>query len=218
VLFVDLDSQTNLTFDVGAQAAPPGALEVLTGTSTAFDAIQRIDGGHIIPATPNLAAADSTLTETGKEYRLREALEEISHLYDYVVLDTPPALGILTINALTAANDVIIPAQAEVHSLQGISQLHDTIDAVRKYTNPRLNIMGILITRYNSRTTIARDMKDNLDRAAFALNTKVFNTPIRECVSVKEAQAMQQDIFKYAPKSNAAQDYGELMKEILKAR
>lgn len=218
VLFVDLDSQTNLTFDVGAQATPPGSMELLSGSATAREAIQYTPGGDIIPATPSLAAADTAIDGTGKEYRLREALEEVESLYDYCITDTPPALGVLTVNALTAANDVIIPAQAEIHSLQGMSLLHETIEAVQKYTNRRLNVLGILITRYNGRTTIARDMTANIERVAYTLHTKAFNTPIRECVSVKEAQAVQQDIFKYAPKSNAATDYNALIDEILKER
>lgn len=213
-LFIDLDSQCNLTYDLGAQGAPLGSMEVLSGTATAQEAIQKTDGGYIIPASPSLAVADATLEGTGKEYKLKEALEPLAELYDYVIIDTPPALGVLTVNALTASDSAIIPAQAEVHSLQGIGLLYDTIKAVRKYTNPALSIKGILITRYNGRTIISKDMKDNLEATAQTLGTVVFDTPIRECTAVKEAQAKQIDIYTYAPRSNASKDYTALLDDI----
>ena len=213
-LFIDLDSQCNLTFDVGAKTAPLTSMEVLSGTATAQEAIQHTQGGDIIPASPSLAVADTTLEGTGKEYRLREALEPIAGEYDYIIIDTPPALGVLTVNALTASNSAIIPAQAEVHSLQGIGLLYDVIKAVQKYTNPALTIKGILITRYNGRAILSRDMKSNREATAKELGTKVFTTPIRECTAIKEAQATQSDIYSYAPRSNATADYTALLNEI----
>ena len=215
-LFIDLDSQCNLTFDVGGKSAPLTSLEVLTGTATAREAIQHTQGGDIIPASPSLATADTVLEGTGKEYRLKEAIERLAGDYDYIVIDTPPALGVLTINALTACNSCIIPAQAEVHSLQGIGLLNEAIEAVKKYTNRDLEIAGILITRYNGRAILSRDMRDTLQEIAGQLGTRVFNTPIRECIAVKEAQALQRDIYTYSPKSNATQDYNELIEELLK--
>lgn len=215
VLYVDLDSQCNLTYDTGIQASPLTSLEVLTGTATAQEAIQHTRTGDIIPAGPSLAVADTLIDGTGKEYRLKEALEPVYAEYDYCIIDTPPALGVLTVNALTACNSVIIPAQAEIHSLQGIGQLNDAIRAVKKYTNPQLTIKGILITRYNGRAVLSRDMLTNLEDIAGQLNTRVFSVPIRECISVKEAQASQQDIFTYAPRSNAVKDYTALIEEII---
>ena len=215
VLFVDLDSQNNLTFDTGANPQAQNIFEVLTGANIS-GAIQKTCCGDIIPAAAALAGADVAITETGKEYKLREALEEISGNYDFCIIDTPPALGILTINALTASDIAIIPAQAEIHSLQGIYQLNETIKAVKKYCNPKLKIFGVLITRYNSRTIISADMKENIKRAAEDIGTKLLPTPIRECTAIKEAQAMQTSIFKYAPKSNAAKDYTELINAIIK--
>lgn len=215
VLFIDLDSQCNLSFDVGAEAAKISSLDILSGQASAADAIQKAPGGDIIPASPNLAAADTIITGTGREFRLREALEPITQAYDYIIIDTPPALGVLTVNALTACSRAIIPAQPEIHSLQGIGLLNEAITAVRKYTNPDIKIAGILITRYDTRTIISRDMKQNLETIAADLKTKVFTRPIRECTAVKEAQAMQTDIFKHAPRSNAAKDYSRLIEELL---
>ena len=181
VLFVDMDSQCNLTYDTGAEEKPPTSMEVLNGTAPAEDALQHIPDGDIIPASPSLAVADTTITGTGKEYRLKEALSPIAGRYDFIIIDTPPALGVLTVNALTACNSVIIPAKPELHSLQGIGLLYETIRAVKKYTNPALTIKGILLTHYNGRTILAKDMKANLETTAQELGTKVFDTPIRIC-------------------------------------
>lgn len=217
-LFIDLDSQCNLSFDVGANLGSLTALDVLTGTATAEEAIQHTDQGDIIPGSPNLAGADTIITETGREYRLSEALKPLIRKYDYIVIDTPPALGILTVNALTACHSVIIPVQADIHSLQGIGLLNDVIQPVKTYTNKKLRVRGILITRYNGRAILSRDMKENLEGVARSLRTKVFSTPIRECISIKEAQAMQRDIYTYAPRSNAVADYNALLDELEKER
>ena len=215
-LFIDLDSQTNLTFDVGAKPGPLTSMEVLSGTATAQEAIQHTEGGDIIPASPSLAVADTAIDGTGKEYRLREALELVAGEYDYCIVDTPPALGVLTTNALTACDSAIIPAQAEVHSLQGIGLLYEAIQAVQKYTNPGIKVEGILLTRYKGRAILSKDMRANLEETASQLNTKVFEQPIRECIALQEAQAMQKDIYSYAPKSNATEDYTALIEEILR--
>ena len=215
VLFVDLDSQCNLTYDLGVQKAPLTSMEVLSGTATAEEAIQHLEGWDVIPASPSLAVADTAIEGTGKEHRLKEALEPVASQYDYIIIDTPPALGVLTVNALTASDSAIIPAQAEVHSLQGIGLLYEAVQAVKKYTNPALKIKGILITRYKGRAILSKDMRANLEATASQLDTKVFSTPIRECIALQEAQAMQEDIYSYAPRSNATADYTALIEEIL---
>lgn len=215
VLFIDLDAQGNLSYNMGALSKPITSLEVLTGTATAQEAIVATKSGDLIPASSVLASADALITTTGKEYRLKEALEPLKKSYDYIILDTPPALGILTVNALTACNSVIIPAQADIFSLQGIGQLSQTIQTVKRYCNPTLSIKGIAITRYSSRAVLTRDMIELLDDTARQLNTKLYKTKIRECIAIKEAQASQQDIYSYSPKSNATADYTQLIQEIL---
>lgn len=211
VLYIDLDSQTNLTYGLGADAGRLSSMDVLAGDATAQEAIQHTQQGDVIAGAEALAGADAAIDGTGKEYRLKEALEGLQ--YDYCIIDTPAALGTLTVNALTAADSVIIPVQAEVYSLQGIGQLSKTIEAVKKYCNRNLYIRGILITRYNGRAIISRDMQANLEDAAQQLKTRLYSTPIRECVSIKEAQAQQQDIYSYAPRSNAAKDYAAFIEE-----
>lgn len=211
VLYIDLDSQTNLSYGLGADPEGLNSMDVLTGEATAAEAIQHTPQGDVIAGSEALAGADAAIDGTGKEYRLKEAIDGLQ--YDYIIIDTPAQLGTLTVNALTAANSVVIPVQAEVYSLQGIGQLSKAVDAVRKYCNRDLSIKGILITRYNGRAVISKDMQSNLKDAAEQLKTKLYSTPIRECVSIKEAQAIQQDIYTYAPRSNAAKDYEAFIKE-----
>lgn len=219
VLYIDLDSQCNLSYDLGIQGELQySSLDVLEGRATASEAILETGGGEIIPASPELATADRIIDGVGKEYRLKEALEPIARNYDYIIIDTPPALGVLTVNALTASSRVIIPAQAEIHSLQGIDQLYGTIEAVKHFTNKKLKIEGVLLTRYIARSIISRDMKDNLEALAKEIGSKTFATPIRECSAIKEAQATQTDIYSYAPRSNASKDYEALVEEIINNR
>ena len=215
VLFVDLDAQGNLSYTMGADIQGYNALGVLQRPETAKDEIQQTAQGDIIASTPALAGADTVLTEVGKEYKLKEALQSVSGLYDYCIIDTPPALSILTINALTVCNGAIIPAQADIYSLQGIGQLNNTIQTIKKYCNPSLTIKGIVLTRYNSRSVLSREVTELIEQTASELNTKVFNTKVRECTAIKEAQAMKQDIFTYSPKSNAVADYTAIIKELL---
>ncbi len=215
VLYIDLDSQCNLSYGLGAQSGGISSAEVLTGDATAKEAIQHTPQGDIIAGSEALAGADTNITATGKEYRLREALEGIKANYDFCIVDTPAALGTLTVNALTAADSLIIPVQADIFSLQGVGQLNDTIKAVKKYCNQSLNIKGILITRYNARAVLSRDMQASLEETAKQLNTWLYSVPIRECIAVKEAQALQQDLFSYAPRSNAAKDYEAFINELI---
>ena len=215
VLYIDLDAQGNLTYTLGADINGLTALDILTKEATAEQTIQRTAQGDVIAASPSLAGADTLITAVGKEYRLKEALEPIKEKYDYIIIDTPPALSVLTINALTACTGVIIPAQADIYSLQGISQLNNTIQTVKQYCNPSLEVMGIVLTRYSARAILSREVAEMIEQTATNLNTKLYKATVRENIAVKEAQASQQNIFEYAPKSNAAADYSALVDEII---
>lgn len=215
VLYADLDAQGNLSYSMGANTQGYNAMGVLQRPETAKAEVQHTEQGDIIASSPALAGADAVITETGKEYRLREALESLSGLYDYCIIDTPPALGILTVNALTACSGVIIPAQADIYSLQGVSQLNSTVQTVKRYCNPNLSILGIVLTRYNGRSIIRREVAEMLEQIAESLNTKLYKAKIRECTALVEAQATKQNIFTYAPRSNASADYNALVAEIL---
>jgi chromosome partitioning protein len=218
VLLVDLDSQCNLTTALLGEDEEPEltSLDVLQRDCTASEAIIETGREDLLPASEALSVADKEIDGVGKEYRLKEALEELGSSYDYIIVDTPPALGVLTVNALTASDSLIIPAQADTDSLRGVIQLAQTVDVVRKYTNPRLTIEGILLTRYNSRTILSRDMRENLEAVASELGSVVYETPIRECTAIKEAKAMCIDVYTYAPKSNASLDYNALIDQITK--
>lgn len=215
ILLIDMDSQGNLSFSVGADKQCLSVLEVLKKETAVSNVIQHIGALDVIPASVSLAGADMQLTETGKEYRLKEAIEPLRKNYDYIVIDTPPALGILTVNALTTSDEVIIPAQADIYSIDAIGQLYNTIKAVRQYTNKSLSITGILLTRFSDRTVLSRDLANMIQKTAEQLNTKLFKATIREAISIKEAQASKQDIFNYAPKSKVAADYMSFIDEFL---
>lgn len=215
VLFIDLDPQTNLTFIMGADPEGPTSYEVLEGEATAAEAIQHQPSGDIIPASPVLNRANLEVKRAGNEYRLRDAIRPVKKEYDYIIIDTPPALSILTVGALTASDSVIIPAQADILSLQGISQLHDTIQAIQQTSNPLLSIKGILLTRHNARAILSRDLTQVTNRIAMQLGTIVYNTVIREGIAIKEAQASQQDIYSYAPRANPTRDYIAFIDELL---
>lgn len=210
VLYIDLDSQCNLSYALGASTAGYSSMDLLRGSPPE---IQHTGQGDVIAGAADLASADLILTGTGKEYRLREAVQGLA--YDYIIIDTPAALGALTVNALTAASRVVIPAQADIYSLQGLGQIYDAIRAVQKYCNPRLIVDGILVTRYNARTVISRDLRAALEDVAAQNDTRVYQTPIRECTAIKEAQAQKVDIFTYSPRSNAAKDYAAFVEEFM---
>lgn len=227
VLMVDLDPQSNLSYIAGAdlrgrtiadllqQAADPEAKQ----TVTTRGAIQHTQQGHILAGNPGLAAADTVLAETaGKEYLLKGILEPVQGEYDYCIVDTPPTLGTLTINALTAAQKAIAPAQADIFSLLAFSQLQTTIETVKRYCNPSLELAGVVLTRYNGRAILSREIADKLAEAAEQYGTKLYKAKIRECISVKEAETMHQNIFSYAPRSNATKDYTALINEFLEER
>lgn len=216
ILSIDLDAQANMSYTTGAKIDGATILGVLTGEVNISAAIQHTESGDIIAASKALAGADSFIVDTGKEYRLKEALESIKAAYDYIIIDTPPALGILTINALTACDSVIIPAQADIYSLQGIEQLAETIKPVKKYCNPALVIEGILLTRYSARSVLSREVAELAGQLASKLGTKLFKTTIREAIAVKEAQISQRDLFSYAPKANVTEDYKRFIAELIR--
>lgn len=217
VLLVDADAQGNLSYALGVDAnAANGTLyDALTGARRSDACVVCLNNGlDIIPASPTLAVADIVLKDVGKEYRLKETIAAVcaGGKYDYCVIDTPPSLGILTINALTAANGAVIPAQADAFSLQGIQGVRETIATVKKYCNPTLREYGILLTRFSSRTCISRNVAEYLDGLKGGLH--VFATKIRECTAVKEAQTARAGLLAYAPNSNAAKDYREFVTEL----
>lgn len=216
VLFIDLDAQQNGSTTLGVKGRKPTSLEILLGDATLEQAAAQVsDNLDAIAADPGANRADVVLDGIGKEYRLKEALEALEIRYDYCVIDTPPALSILTVNALTAANGAIVPTQADIYSLEGVGQLASTIQGVQRYSNPELKLTGFLLTRFNTRASLSREVQSMLEQAAEALDTKVFNATIREGVAIKEAQAAKQSIFDYAPKAKVTNDLNEYLDELI---
>ena len=214
-LVVDADPQGNISFAMQADTQRPGLYEAMRGEATAGEAIQQTKQGDIIASSLFLAGADMEFTQTGREYRLREVLEEISTDYTHIIIDCPPSLGILAINSLTASTDVVIPVGAEIFALQGLQQLLTTIGKVRKYSNPDITVAGLLITRKANRAIATRDLIDAINKNADALALHVYDSIIREGVAIREAQIMQDSIFSTAPASKVAEDYDHFIDEYL---
>ena len=215
VLLVDMDPQCNLTYIMGVDTPPHTVYEVMLRQIGAADAIVHAEECDIIPASPNLSTLNLTLSGPGKEFCLRDGLREVVGRYDFIVIDSPPTLGILTINVLSLANSVIIPALADVFSIQGVGQLYASIQAVKVASNPDLKIAGIVLSRHTDRLLLSRELREMMENAAQQIHTCLFDAVIRESVVVREAQAMRQSVFKYAPRSKQTADYDKLVLEYL---
>ena len=218
VLAVDADPQTNLTYNAGLpQNSPITLYDLMKERNSITEAIQTEKNGlfDIVAGSLTLAGADMEFTQVGREYLLKQALEPVKEKYDICVIDTPPTLGILTINAMTASNGVIVPMEANIFSIQGLAQLQGLISNVRKYSNTGLEVTGILLARYNGRATINKDLKETIEGVAHNLHTTAFTTPIRQGVIVGEAHIEQQSIFTYGKNSNVAKDYSAFIQEFI---
>lgn len=222
VLFIDLDMQGNLSYALGvdSRAIQAGSDSLIMRSSKKQGIKPEIihtAQGDIIPAGPGLKDADIKLaTVTRKQYQLRESIKAIKPDYDYIIIDTPMQIGILTINALTASDRVIIPAKADMFSLQGLGQEYPMIREVQEKYNPDLQIAGILANCYNARSIFKREINQYLIDTAQGMKTRVFDTRIRESVAISEAQGQRVDFYEYAPKCNAVKDFNALVDELLK--
>lgn len=217
VLVIDTDPKGNLSESIEADTKNlPTIYEVLKEEVSARNAIQKFEAFDIIPANVHLAGAETEFVQIGKEYLLKETLSSIEKYYAYIIIDTPPALGIMTVNAFTFSHEIIIPTTAEMFSANCIVQLYDTVQTVIKYCNPNLIIRGILITMYNPRAPLHQDVKERIEKIANTIETPIFNTNISSSILVSEAQASQLDIFTYYKKSIVTEDYKAFVEEYLK--
>ena len=216
VLGIDLDGQRNLTRSIGAEPETNSIMDVLTGRIEPKEAVQKTSSGFLIPSSKALSGADVILTQKGKDVLLREALKELEETFDFCIIDAPPALGILTVNALCAADCVIIPAQADIFSLEGIGDMEELIAPVKEKRNGRLTVQGILLTRYSPRSILSRDAAKLAEEMAGRLGTFLYKATIRESIIVKESQISRKNLFEYAPKANVTKDYQQFIKEFLK--
>jgi chromosome partitioning protein len=211
VLMVDLDPQACLTFATGTD---PDSLElsihdVFMGRKDLIDVITvRDDGPDIVPSSIDLAGSEiHLLTKTGREFVLKRALKDVVDRYDVVLIDCGPSLGILTVNALTAADTVLIPFQAETLSDRGVGQLLETIDDVRNYTNENLTVLGGVATMFDARTNLGKKVLDEV-RELHGLN--VLEPPVPRSVRVAEAPGEGVSVLTHAKRSKAADAYREL--------
>jgi chromosome partitioning protein len=214
-LLVDIDPQSNATLGIGiGKDAPLTVYDVLMGTVSMDDVITDTTIEHlsIAPAGPDLAGATVELPRIqGSEGRLRSALEQVRDRYAFTLLDCPPSLGPLTVNALVAADRVIVPVQAEYFALEGLAGLLDTLSLIQRELNPRLTVAGMLLTMYDSRTRLAQDVEREIREHFPEL---VFDTVIPRNVRVGEAPSFGKPVIHYDPHCAGADAYFELAKEV----
>jgi chromosome partitioning protein len=217
VLLVDFDPQGNSTSGLGIEKNPETLTiyNALLGGMPIEATIVKADceGLEVVPADKNLVAANLELVDLeNREHRLKDVLSEIKSRYDYILIDCPPALDLLTLNALVAADSVLIPIQCEFFALEGISQLMDTIDKIREAFAHPLKIQGILLTMYDERTNLTRQVADDL-RDFF--HDEVLTTVIPRSIRLAEAPSYGKPILMYDPRSKGAESYIKLAKEIM---
>lgn len=216
VLAIDLDPQGSLGFSLGLNIEDCRTVhDVLTGQIPIQEAIQLTDYCDVITSNILLSSAEIEFTSAGRELLLKKALAPVIDNYDYIIIDTPPALNILTVNAYAAANHLIIPMAPEILSLLGVTQLKETIDSVRESVNPNLNVLGIILTKFNKRTLLAREVKEMAENVASQMGTCVFNNQIRTSVSVAEAPAHGLSIFDHSPSAKPSEDYKNFLQEVI---
>ena len=214
VLLIDLDPQANLTQSLRliTDDIKHTIYGAIRGTAP-LKPISVAEGFDVIPSTLDLSGAEIELSgETGREYILKELLESVRPRYDFILIDSPPSLGLLTLNALTASDEVLIPLQAEYLATQGLSKLLEVVDKIQKRLNKSLSIGGVFITQYDGRKVLNRNV---VDAVGVRFSQYMLQTKIRDNVALAESPAAGLDIFRYSPKSNGADDYTALAVEIL---
>ena len=213
VLLIDLDPQTNITYSSGVDNPKRTITDVLGEDCKADEAV--IECKYY-----DLLAADSYLTNVEmaevEPTLLKNVIAPLKSKYDFIIIDTPPALGNLSVNALVASDYVIIPTEPRPFALQGLGRLHSTIESVRNGYNSNLKVLGMLLIKYHNRTVLNRDLKDMIEDYAKLMNTIVFNATIREGIAVAEAQTVRQPLIDYAKNSNPNIDYKGFTSEVLK--
>jgi chromosome partitioning protein len=215
VLLIDLDPQASLSYSFGLD---PDSLEhtvhdVLVGRVPIGKTIHQLAEADIVPSNIDLAGAEAyLLTRTGREYALKMAMEDIEMHYNFVLIDCPPSLGVLTINALTAADEVVIPLQCEALSHRGVGQLLETIEDVRRLTNKSLAIRGIIATMYDPRTSHSREILEDVGRR---YEIPVFDPPVRKSIRFAEAPRAGKSILRYASSHPGAEAYRQIARRLI---
>jgi chromosome partitioning protein len=218
VLIIDLDPQANstLTF-LDHLTIEQSVYEVLVEVGASIDTIVRqtkVSGLDILPARINLAKIESKLIgEFDAPFRLKDRIEGLTKRYDYIIIDTPPTLGLITVNALVASDYLIVPIQPSYFALEGTDDLLETVEKVKARPNPNLQVLGVVITLLDKRTTLAKDIQEQI-REVFG--DKVFETVISKSVRLEESPAYKETIFTFAPASSGAIEYSNLCEEVMR--
>ena len=212
VLGIDLDSQGNLGFNLGLDVGSGSTVyDVFKGECPVERAIQPTQYGDVLPSDIMLSAAEVEFTAPRREFMLSELLAGVRDRYDFIIIDTPPALNLLTVNAYVASTGLIVPMEAEVLSLVGITQLQETIDTVRASYNPGLKVLGILINKFNGRLALSKDILEMAQVVADQLGSRVFEAKIHRGVGVAMAPAHGQTVLTYQPDSRPALDFQSII-------
>lgn len=215
VLGIDLDPQGNLGFTLGLDIGDGYTIyDVLKGNCAIEQAIAHTEYGDILSSDILLSAAEVEFTAPRREFMLSQQLDAVRDSYDFIIIDTPPSLNILTINAYVASTGIILPMEAEVLSLVGISQIQDIIETVQNSFNPSLKVLGILLNKYNPRLTLSRDILDLAEQVAEQLHSQVFSAKIRRSVSVAMAPAYGQSVLSYKPDATSARDLQKIVSAV----
>jgi len=213
ILLIDLDPQQNLSYSLGITPTNGDIIEVLQAKKTIQEILVKKENLYIAPSSVSLADYEvSLINKIGREQILKDCLRNIRK-FDYVFIDSPPSLSILTVNALNAAHNILIPLQMEILSLQGLLQLLNTIKEVKHALNRNLKITGIIPSMYDCRRRLSHEILNEIQQN---IKVKIFKTNIRECVKIAEAPSFAKSVLQYAPKSNGAADFTKLAKEFLK--
>ena len=218
-LLVDMDPQGNATSGYGLQGATfkSSIYEALVGTAPARDAVVQtfVEHLHILPANIELVGAEMELIDLpDRAHRLTIALEPLISDYEYVIIDSPPSLGLLTVNVLTFARHVLVPVQSEYYALEGLTALVRTIERIRKSSNPHLDLFGLVVTMYDGRTNLAQQVESEIRRV---FGSRVFQTVIARSVKLSEASSFGKPVIFYDFRSKGAQQYVELCQEVVHA-
>lgn len=213
VLLIDLDPQTNITYSSGVDNPKRTITDVLNEDCKADEALIHCKYYDLLAADSYLTNVEITKVDPTL---LKNVIAPLKSKYDFIIIDTPPALGNLSVNALVASDYVIIPTEPRPFALQGLGRLHSTIESVRNGYNSNLKVLGILLIKYHNRTVLNRDLKDMIEDYAKLMNTIVFNATIREGIAVAEAQTVRQPLIDYAKNSNPNIDYKGFTSEVLK--
>jgi chromosome partitioning protein len=216
VLLIDLDPQANssMTF-LDLRSLQKSMYDVLTGQAALDDVVQPspVPRLHVAPARIGLAKLEAQLVgEIDSHFRLKDRIASVSDRYDFVVIDTPPALGLITVNALVAATHLLIPVQSSYFALEGTDDLLETVDRIRARPNPELKLLGAVITLHDKRTTLARDVHKAV---ADVFGDRVFETTISKSIRLEESPAHRESIFTFAPQSSGAYEYYRLCEEVI---